>query len=229
MAGVHFLHNVSLFANFTTEELEPLAGMLVARRYREGEEIFAQNSLGKSLFIVKTGRVAIVVTDSTGNTITVAEFGSGQVFGEFGLLDGLPRSAGAVARERTEILLLSRSDFFMYLEQRPAVAINLVVLLSRRLRFTLQRTEDEVEPASPLARLAGLLVDFGERYGTPDDGDIQLPIRLTQGEIAGMMGCPRSEAEAALATLRTKGLLTVHGLQMTIHDLDALRALASAN
>ncbi len=227
MAGVHFLHNVSLFANFSTEELAPLAGMLVARRFREGEEIFAQKSLGRSLFIVKSGRIAIVVTDGAGNEQTVAEFGSGQVFGEFGLLDGLPRSAGAVACERSELLILSRSDFFMYLEQRPSVAINLVVLLSRRLRFTIQRTEDEAEATSSLARLARLLVDFCERYGMPEDGNIQLPIRLTQGEIAGMMGCPRSEAEAALATLRTKGLLTVHGLQMTIHDLDGLRALAA--
>lgn len=230
MTGVNFLANVPLFANFSQSELEALAQRLVARRYQEGELIFPQNSPGSSLFVVKSGRVGIVVTDRTGHTQNVAEFGPGQVFGEFGLLDGLPRSAGAVARERCELLVLSRPEFFMFLEQHPAVAINLVVLLSRRLRFTIQRTEaEEGEPAvSALVRLAHLLADFSERYGNPTDGEIQLPIRLTQGEIAGMLGCPRAEAETALQALQERGLIAFHGLQMVIHNLEGLRALTGA-
>lgn len=225
--GVQFLHNVSLFANFCDAELEPLAQLLAARKYQAGEQIFAQNSLGKSLYIVKAGRVNIIVTGKDGVTQTVAELGPGQVFGEFGLLDGLPRSAGAVAFERSELLVLSRPEFFMYLEQRPAVAINLMVLLSRRLRFVTQRAEHDAEPCSVLAHLAELLAEFGDRYGTPQDTSIVLPIRLTQGELAGMLGCPRAETEAALEDLQQRGLITVHGLQMQIHDLEGLRALAA--
>jgi CRP/FNR family cyclic AMP-dependent transcriptional regulator len=226
MPGLHFLHNVSLFASFSQSELEPLAQRLVSRKYRNGEQIFGQGSPGNSLYIVKAGLVEIAVTGSDGKPQTLALFGSGQVFGEFALLDGLPRSAGAIARERSELLVLTRPEFFMYLEQHPTVAINLLVLLSRRLRFALQRAEHEPS-MSVLASIARALVDFAERYGTAENGGILLSIRLTGGELAGIVGCPRSDTETALETLHEKGLIDVRGLQFTIHNLDGLRAVAS--
>jgi len=228
MAGTHFLHNVSLFANLSTSDLESLAQKLMARKYRSGEHIFEQGSPGNSLYIVKSGLVNIVVSDKAGNTQVLAQFGPGQVFGEFSLLDGLPRSAGAVACERSELLILTRPEFFMYLEQHPAVAINLLVLISRRLRFTIQRTEQEHIPASPVAHLANILLQLAERYGYQESNQIRLSVRLTQGELAGLMSCPRSDAEEALEVLRQKGIVDVHGLQMTIYDLEKLRAAALA-
>lgn len=229
MTSAQFLHNVSLFASFSADELEPLVQRFVTRKYRANEHIFAQGSPGYSLYIVKTGLVAIETTNSEGETQIIAYYGPGQAFGEFGLLDGLPRSAGAVATERSELMMLTRPEFFMYLEQHPNVAINLVVLLSRRLRFAMQRTEDEViETSTPVVRLAQLLADFGDRYGHDGEDGIQLPLRLTQGELAGMMGCPRSAAEAALAQLCQQGLVESHGLQMTIHDLEGLRTFSEA-
>ena len=226
MVGVHFLRNVSLFADLSTDELEALAQRLMARKCRGGEHIFEQGSPGNSLYIVKSGLVGIVVTDSAGKDRMIVQYGSGQVFGEFGLLDGLPRSAGAVACERSELLMLTRPEFFMYLEQHPSVAISLLVLLSRRLRFTVQRTEHEHDITSPVTRLAHILTSFGERYGDRDELPLKLSLRLTMGELAGMIGCPRSEAEAALETLQQKGLVARRGLQMTIHNLDELRAVA---
>jgi CRP/FNR family cyclic AMP-dependent transcriptional regulator len=227
MTGTLFLQNVSLFANLSASELEPLGQRLIARRYRQGETIFEQGSPGNSLYIVKSGLVGIEITSGAGCTQTVAQFGPGQVFGEFSLLDGLPRSAGAVACARSELLILTRPEFFMYLEQHPTVAINLLIMISRRLRFTMQRAEHEDDTAPTLARLARVLADFGDRYGYREDGDVQLSIRLTQGEVAGIIGCPRSEAETALESLRQQGVLDMRGLQITIHDLVKLRALAA--
>jgi CRP/FNR family transcriptional regulator, cyclic AMP receptor protein len=225
-SGLHFLHNVSLFANLSTSELEPLAQRLVVRRFRPGEHIFEQGGPSNSLYIVKTGLVQIIVVDKDGHNHMVAQFGSGQVFGEFALLDGLPRSAGAVACERSELLILTRPEFFMYLEQHPTVAVNLLVLLSRRLRFALQQTEHEEVSLTIVNRLAHLLYDLAERYGVSEDGCIQLSIRLTQGEIAGMIGCPRSEAQAAIEQLQQQQIIEVRGLQMTIQNLEGLRAAA---
>ncbi len=229
MPSIYFLNNVSLFANLSTTELEPLAERLVSRRYQPNELIFSQNSPSNSLYIVKSGRVEIVVDGPQGHRKTLATFGPGQAFGEFGLLDGLPRSAGAVARERSELLTLSRPEFFMYLEQYPSVAIKLVVLLSRRLRFAMQRGESD-EPAAhhaPATRLAQLLVELVERYGREEQGHLRLPLRLTRGEIAGLLGCPRAQAEAALHALQAEGLLTMHGRQITLHNLEKLRAHAT--
>jgi CRP-like cAMP-binding protein len=226
MTGTHFLHNISLFANLSEAELGPLVQRFISRKYRADEEIFAQGSPGNSLYIVKSGLVDIVLKDYEGRQHLLAQVGPGQTFGEFALLDGLPRSAGAIARERCELLILTRPEFFMYLEQHPSVAINLLVLLSRRLRFAMQRTEEDYQAISSLARLAHILTHFAERYGYRQDDKICLEIRLTLGELAGLMDCPRSEAQTALETLQNRGLVDTHGLQMTISDLEGLRAVA---
>jgi CRP/FNR family cyclic AMP-dependent transcriptional regulator len=131
-AGIDFLRNVPFFANLPASDLEPLAQRLVTRRYRAGEEIFVQGSPGNSMYIVKSGLVAIVVTGADGVVHTLAQRGPGQFFGEFALLDGLPRSAGVEARQPSELLILSRPEFFIYLEQHPSVAIKLMVLFSAR-------------------------------------------------------------------------------------------------
>jgi len=221
MTGIHFLRNVSLFADLSTNELEALAQRLMARKYRNGEHIFGQGSPGNSLYIVKSGLVGIMVTDNAGKSQMIAQYGPGQAFGEFGLLDGLPRSAGAVACDRSDLLILSRPEFFMYLEQHPPVAISL-------LRFAVQQAEHDQDIPSPVARLAHILTDFGDRYGDRDDHFVNLSLRLTMGELAGMIGCPRSEAEAALEALQEQGLVARRGLQMTIHNLDGLRAVAAS-
>lgn len=226
MSGAHLLRNVSLFANLSISELDPLAQRLIARRYQAGETIFSQGSPGNSLYIVKSGLVAIAATDGAGQTQTLAKFGPGQGFGEFALLDGLPRSAGAMAEERSDLLVLARPEFFMYLEERPAVAINLLVLLSRRLRFAVQFTEHENDQGLPIKHLAGILVQLAERYGNPENETVRLPLRLTQGELAGMMGRTRSETQAALDALQQQELVEVQGLQMTVRDLEALRAVS---
>ena len=229
MSGAELLHNVSLFANLSVEDLEPLSQRLNARKYRQDEPIFEQGTPGNSLYIVKSGLIAIVVKQENGETQTLAHFGPGQVFGEFSLLDGLPRSAGAVSCERSELLVLSRPEFFMYLDQHPSVAINLVVLLSRRLRFTLQRTEHQEEiTVSPLAKLADMLLHLTERYGHIEAGDSQLELRLTRGELAAMIGCPRSQAEEAINTLESKNILSMRGTKIAIHDLEGLRQITQA-
>ena len=226
MSIEQFLRNVSLFANLTAAELEPLARRLVARRYEPGARIFSQGSPGNSMYIVQSGLVDAVLTFEDGTERVLAQFGPEQFFGEFGLLDGLPRSATMVAREPSELLKLERTEFFGILEMYPAVSIKLLVLLSRRLRFALQTAEPLDAVPLPI-RLAQVLVQFAERYGDHDESRIQLSLRLTRGELAGILGCPRSDAELALAVLDDQGLIGVRGLQLTIYDMAGMRAVAT--
>jgi CRP-like cAMP-binding protein len=97
------------------------------------------------------------------------------------------------------------------------------------LRFTLQRTEHQEEiTVSPLAKLADMLLHLTERYGHLEAGDSQLELRLTRGELAAMIGCPRSQAEEAINTLESKNILSMRGTKIAIHDLEGLRQITQA-
>jgi DNA-binding IclR family transcriptional regulator len=90
----------------------------------------------------------------------------------------------------------------------------------------MQRTEVAHQSVSALSRLARILIQFAERYGYCQDDKIRLEIRLSPGELAGLMDCPRLEAQTALETLQKRGLVEPYGLQMTISDLEGLRGVA---
>ena len=122
MSYAALLSKVALFGGLPPEELEGLASLLLQRQYADGEIIFHVGDVGNALCIVRKGGVAIRLTSPGGKEVILSMLGRGDVFGELALIDGEPRSADAVAREETQLLLLPRN--------RAAMASPLVELVS---------------------------------------------------------------------------------------------------
>jgi len=97
--------------------------------FEAGEKIFAQDDEGAHMYVVRSGRVNIVVSGTI-----VENVGPNGIFGELALLDGLPRSATAVAREPTEVAVLDERAFLYAVEQYPKFRLQLLRRLSERLR-----------------------------------------------------------------------------------------------
>jgi hypothetical protein len=116
------MRQVSLFAGLSDLELEDLAGSLGRRTFAKGTIIFSRGSSGRTMYIVESGKVRIFTLSESGKEVTLQIYGPGEVFGEFSLLDGLPRSAGAMALEETVTFTLHRDHFFQHLEASPSMA-----------------------------------------------------------------------------------------------------------
>ena len=71
--------------------------------------IFRQGESASCAYLIQTGRVEIVTTRD-GEDIHLTSLKQGQIFGELALMDDAPRSATAVAWERTEVIVVSRDD-----------------------------------------------------------------------------------------------------------------------
>jgi CRP/FNR family transcriptional regulator, cyclic AMP receptor protein len=95
----------------------------------EGAALFQQGDQGQTMYAIKRGRVAVVV-----NGKTVATLGEEEVFGEMALLDHAPRTATVVALEETELVEIDEAQFFILVRQNPHFALQLMRLLSERLR-----------------------------------------------------------------------------------------------
>jgi CRP/FNR family cyclic AMP-dependent transcriptional regulator len=94
-----------------------------------GETIFQKGEIGKSLYVIATGRVRVHDGDQTLEYLT-----EGQVFGEMALLEPEPRSASVTAMEDTYLLRLDQEPFFELLEDQCEVARGMIRVLTRRLR-----------------------------------------------------------------------------------------------
>jgi CRP/FNR family transcriptional regulator, cyclic AMP receptor protein len=114
----------------------------------------------------------------------------------------------ARAMVRTTALGLPSEIFWTMLESRPALARRLLELMARRLRRADQTSQDLVffDAVTRLARkLLELAEDYGEPTGTADQ--IQLQVRLTQAEMAQMIGLSRSSVNRLIASFVARGWL----------------------
>ena len=115
------MDNIEIFKYLTTAQRDRILAQANEVEYDAGAEIFAANTLGNEMFLIKTGRVKIYKVFE-GNEITFAELGPGDVFGEMSLLDDYPRSAAAAALMPAALYSLSRTAFRTFLEREPEIA-----------------------------------------------------------------------------------------------------------
>ena len=224
MSKVTMLRKVPLFAGLSEQELEVLADSLGKRTFGKGMIIFHKGSLGQTLYIIESGKVRIFILSESGQEISVNIYGPGDVFGELALLDGLPRSAGAVVMEKTVTFTLHRDDFLRHLEAYPRVAKSIMEVLSTRLRYTTIYAES-LSFLNVYGRVAAKLLELADRYGVQKDGKdgIEINLRLTQAELASWVVATRESVNKVLGTFRDQGLIEVEGQRITILDLPGLK------
>lgn len=109
-----------------------------ARAYAANAEIFHEGDAGRTMFAIKSGRVAITVGGTVVDTLK-----AGDVFGEMALLESQPRTASAVTLEASELVEIDRTQFYLLVKQNPHFALQLMQLLSERLR----RADAQITPA----------------------------------------------------------------------------------
>ncbi|TMB82414.1 MAG: Crp/Fnr family transcriptional regulator [Chloroflexi bacterium] len=192
-----YLKQVPLFAGLADEDIRGLMALAKRRTFRSGEVIFHREDPGQVLYVIKEGKVKISLISPDGQEISLVVFGKGECFGEFAILDGLPRSADVVALEKVECYTLQRSDFHNAIMKNPKIAIQIIEVLTRRLRSTDQMVEDLIF-LDVYGRVAKKLLELADTHGTKVDDGTRTDVRLIQQEIASMVGASRESVNKVM-------------------------------
>jgi CRP/FNR family cyclic AMP-dependent transcriptional regulator len=105
--------------------------------YGKSEVVFEENSIGREMFVVCSGRVKLFTEPDNGRRTLLATLGPGQHFGEMALVDKSPRSATAVAaQDNTRLVVLDKAKFLYLVQQQPDFAFSVMETLCKRLRDT---------------------------------------------------------------------------------------------
>ncbi len=217
-----YLKQVSLFASLGDEDIRALAAVAKRRTFRTGEVIFHRDDPGQVLYVIKEGKVKICLISPDGQEISLVVFGKGECFGELALLDGLPRSADAIALEKAECYTLQRSDFHNAIMKNPKIAIEVLEVLSKRLRSTDQQVEDLIF-LDVYGRVAKKLLELGDSHGTKVEDGTRIEVRLTQQELASMVGASRESVNKVLGYFTDKKFISTDRHRITIHRMEDLR------
>lgn len=209
------LRRVPLFANLDDDTVNRISGYLRRRTFKANETLFFAGDPGFTLYLIVAGSVKICRSTPDGDRIVIAMLGPGKPFGEMSLLDGGPRSADAIVAEPAEILMLDRDGFRAVLQENAQVALDLLAVMADRLR----RTNDSVNVSAGLpinGRVARQLLELAEMYGVDVPGATptspvgrRIHLKVTQQEIAEMVGCTRESVNKALAGFRREKALTI--------------------
>ncbi len=216
------LSQVPLFAELPPERIHELAQLVRRRTYHRGETIFHKGDPGSGLYIIASGQVKIVLPSETGDEAMLAVLEAGEFFGELALFDGLPRSATVVAVQNAEVLILHRDDFMSFVGRNPEVVTGLFSALSRRLRATDELVEDAIFLDVP-GRLAKRLLDLADRHGRPEGKGVAIDLKLTQQDLAAMVGATRESVNKHLGWMRDHGLIQLDRQRIVVLRPDDLR------
>ena len=215
------LGGVPSLAALSPDDLQDLAASARRRVYARGQVIFHRDDPGDSLHIIVNGEVRIMLPSPEGEEMTLARLGPGDFFGDLCLFDGGPRSATAIAVEATETTVVERDRFIQWLQSHPAAAIAILAAVASRLRAA-----DELVGALAFldvhSRLARKLLDLA---GPAAEGS-QVELRLSQDELASMVGVTRESVNKHLRFFKKRGAIDVSRRRILLRSLTYLRRFA---
>ncbi len=215
--SAEFLASVPLFSGLSHDEVQRFAELTREKTYPKGSVILFEDDPGDSLFVVRDGRVKVVLVGEDGREVILGMLSVGEHFGELALIDDQPRSAHVIAMEDSTVLVLRREDFRRRVEASPSVAWALLSELSRRLRVADGKIGGLVLLDVP-GRIARLLLDFAQ---AGESNTIEKP--LTHQTIAQMIGASRETVSRAMRDFQDEGWISVERRRITLSNPDALK------
>jgi CRP/FNR family transcriptional regulator, cyclic AMP receptor protein len=220
---INLLKAFVLFDSISEEELQKIADLLHCKKFSAGSNIMTAEQPGEVVYFILQGTVKVHVEQADGSDVVISILGAGDIVGEMSLLDNSTRSASVVTIEESTLLWMDRNTFNELLKTVTALTYNLARILIKRLRLANEQIQalatQEVE-----SRIAYHILVFTDQYGRVDaNGDILIPIRLTQSDIASLVGASREHTNKVLVSYKERKYISVgQNHHITVHNKNAL-------
>jgi CRP/FNR family cyclic AMP-dependent transcriptional regulator len=217
------LGDMMLFHGLTAEQLSTLNGLLHRRSVPAGTLLMLADDPGDVAYLILSGTIKIYLEQRDGAEMILALLGPGEIIGEMSLVERQRRSANVVTQEACVLLSLDRKAFETCLQTMPILALNLVRLLARRLRLA----NAQIQALGTLdiyGRVAHQILAFAREYGTPaDNGSLLIPLRLTQSDVASLVGASRVRVNQVIVAYKRRRYISVDkAYRITVHNVAAL-------
>ena len=207
------LKTVPLFTSFPEDYLRALTAVVTRKSAPRSTTIMGAGDVVDSLYLVLSGRLKVMMSDSDGKEVILTILGPGEFFGEMGLIDDEPRSATVVTIEPCELLSIAKRDFKKSLAENPDMSMAVMRGLVRRLREA-DRKIGSLALLDVYGRVARLLLDMAENV----DGEKIVTKRLPKQDIAKMIGASREMVSRVMKDLQTGGYIEMRGSTIVLRD-----------
>ncbi|MFT2015921.1 Crp/Fnr family transcriptional regulator [Streptomyces sp. 796.1] len=197
--------------------------------YADRRPLLRQGDAGSHVLLILHGMVKIVTCTVEGHDVVLAFRRAGDMVGEMAALEHRPRSSTVVARGNVTVRVIQWPTMKKLLGQYPDAGASLLQMLSARLRWANQRQLDH-HAYRAVIRLARGLVELARLHDPSQHGELEtrreIPVSLTQEELASLAGLALTTTQKALAELRRDGLVEVSYRKIIITNFPKLLVLS---
>lgn len=201
------------FSALGEEALGALLRFGIRRSVAKNSFLVRQGETGETLYVIERGKAKVVRSGADGKEVILSLLGPGDVIGEMALIDDEPRSAGVVTMEDSDVHVISRQEFAACLSRHPEIALALLAGMSRRLRAADRKISD-LATLDVYGRVARTLLELA----CPLNGRKVVVGRITQKDIAGMVGASREMVSRIFRDLEESGYIRMEPAGIVVNE-----------
>ena len=219
------LREVDLFDGLSPAQLKEISTTLPMATCLIGGLVTSPEDSDERLYIVKRGRLRLYRLTPDGKQLTLDILDKGRVFGRMSWLGQEVTEVYAEAVEDALVCSFTPGELKRLVDRFPAVGLNIIRYLSERLAVS-EREREIMAFRTVEQRLAARLLDLAERFGVETDAGVEIDARLTQQELADMIGTSRETLAVTVSSLRDRSVLEMRQQHVVITNLEALQDLS---
>ncbi|MBU0991685.1 MAG: Crp/Fnr family transcriptional regulator [Proteobacteria bacterium] len=215
------IETTPLFNSLPVTDIDALASIAVLKTFNKGEPIFSEGDLANGFYIVADGKVKIFKVSVEGKEHILHIFGPGNPFGEVPVFQGKAFPANAQALSKSTLIFLPRIAFVNLITENPSMALNMLGILSMRLReFTVQIENLSLKEVP--GRLAAYLLFLSKEQ---KNGEI-VTLKISKGQLASLLGTIPETLSRIFTKMSSMNLIEVDGKTIRLLDMDGLTDLS---
>ncbi|OQY01667.1 MAG: transcriptional regulator [Desulfobacteraceae bacterium 4572_130] len=216
------ISNIPLFKGLTINQIEKIEKIAVKKKFKKGNLIFLENDKADGFYIVVQGKVKIYKISMEGKEQILHIFGHGEPFGEVSVFTGNVFPANAQALEECSLIFFPRHAFIEFISRNIPVVLNMIGVLSMRLRqFTVQIENLSLKKIP--SRLAGYLLLLAQEQQSNQN---IIYLNISKKQLASLLGTIPETLSRIFSKMYDKKLIKVKGKNVKILDLEKLKKLS---
>ena len=205
------LKAVPFFSQLDDRELEAVRALATEKNYPKNAVVLTEGEMGDSLYMIQGGKVKVFIGDENGREIILKILSPGAFFGEMSMIDKQPRSASVTTLEQSTFLVLTHVAFERCVEQAPRIAALVMQCLAQRVREA-DRKIGTLALMDVYGRVASTLLELS----VYNDGKLMVGEKLSQQDLANMVGASREMVNRILKDLSDRGFISIESKAITI-------------
>jgi CRP/FNR family cyclic AMP-dependent transcriptional regulator len=216
-----------LFCNLSPGILSEFSALRRTSFHPEGAILYVEAEQPRGLFVLCAGRAKLTATARDGKSVNLREVAAGEVMGLSCVVSGRPYQTSAQTVEPSEVSMIPGPEFLDFLRRHNEAALRVAQHLSMELHAAWAQTRMLALAPNARAKLAQLLLLWGDRHGQSTPDGVRFSIAMTQEGVGETIGATRETVSRLLSEFQRRKLIRIHGSSVLLLDPAELLGVGS--